>query len=209
MKKIKTITWIIIAITFLIAIIGVIFLPDKIAVQWNDQGVSNEGSKFTLLYLPFISLVICAVYMSIAKTLRHIVPLVTSILMLICEVVISVNAFGIINITHIGSPSSNLWIGRIINIIFGIVVMVIGNKLPKTVINYYVGVKTVWAVSNTDIWVKTQRFAGKLWFVFGIVLIVLEFFPYSVRYSGRILVLIILAIAPRMYSFYLYDKKDK
>ncbi len=209
MKKIKTITWIIIAITFLIAIIGVIFLPDEIAVQWNDQGVSNEGSKYILLYLPFISLVICVAYMSIAKTLRYIVPLVTSIFILICEAIILVNAFGLINITHIGTPTSNLWIGRIISIIVGIVIMIIGNRLPKIVMNYYIGVKTPWAMNNNDIWTKTQRFAGKLWFTVGLILIGLAFLPAEIGHTGRVLCLIAIAILPRIYSYQLFDKQKK
>lgn len=209
MKKLKTTTWIIIAITFFIAIIGVIFLPDVIAVQWNDQGVSNEDSKYILLYLPFISLVICAAYMNIAKTLRYIVPLVTSILVLICEAIILVNAFGLINITHIGTPTSNLWIGRILSIIVGIVIMILGNKLPKIVMNYYLGVKTAWAMDNNDIWIKTQRFAGKLWFAVGLILIGLAFSPAGMERIGRVLCFITLAILPRIYSYKLFDKQEK
>lgn len=209
MKKIKAVTWVSIAITFLISFIEIIFLPDKIAIQWNEQGISNEGSKYVVLYLPFISLVICAVYMSIAKTLRYIVPLVTSILILICEAVILVNAFGFINITHIGTPTSNLWIGRILSIIVGVVIIIIGNRLPKIIMNYYIGVKTPWAMNNNDIWIKTQRFAGKLWFAVGLILIGLAFSPAEIEHAGRVLCFIAIAILPRIYSYKLFDKQNK
>lgn len=135
MKKINAITWGLIAITFIISIVSLIFLPDEIAVQWNGQGVSNTASKYTVLYLPVISFIICFAYMKMAKTLQHIVPLITAMLVLIAEGVILINAFGVVDITQIGTETSNLWIGRIISIIVGVVIMVIGNRLPKTIMN--------------------------------------------------------------------------
>lgn len=209
MKKLKTITWIIIAFTFLLAIVGVIFLPEEIPVQWNEQGVSNVESKYILLHLPILSLFLCVVYMNIAKTLRFAIPLIVAAITLICEMIIMVNAFGLINITHIGTPASNLWIGRILSIIVGIVIMIIGNKLPKIVMNYYTGVKTPWAMNNNDIWIKTQRFAGKLWFTVGLVLIGLAFTPAEIERTGRVLCLIAIAILPRIYSYQLFDKQKK
>jgi len=209
MKKLKTITWIIIAFTFLLAIVGVIFLPEEIPVQWNEQGVSNVESKYILLHLPILSLFLCVVYMNIAKTLRFAIPLIVAAITLICEMIIMVNAFGLINITHIGTPASNLWIGRILSIIVGIVIMIIGNKLPKIVMNYYTGVKTPWAMNNNDIWIKTQRFAGKLWFTVGLVLIGLAFTPGEIERTGRVLCLIAIAILPRIYSYQLFDKQKK
>ena len=209
MKKLKTITGVLIAVTFLISIVGILFLPEQIAVQWNDQGVSNVGSKYILLYLPVISLVLCLVYMSIAKTLRYIIPLLTAAFILICEAVILVNAFGIVNITHIGSEGSSIWAGRIINIIVGILVVIIGNRLPKFVMNYYIGVKSPWALTDSDSWIKTQRFAGKVWFVIGLVLIVLAFMPAKIKYAGRILCFVAMIVLPRIYSFKLYDKKKQ
>lgn len=64
-----------------------------------------------------------------------------------------------------------------VNIIFiaaGIVMVVIGNFLPKCKLNSVIGLRTKWSAANEDVWFKCQRFGGVLFVVCGILMAVVS-----------------------------------
>jgi uncharacterized membrane protein len=94
------------------------------------------------------------------------------------------------------------------SLIPGALFIFIGNILPKIPQNYLTGVKTIWAYSDENIWTKTQRFAGKLWFAAGLLMIILVFIPYSSSIIISIIILVGL-ISPRFYSMVLHVSISK
>lgn len=49
--------------------------------------------------------------------------------------------------------------------------IVLGNYMPKTRSNWFVGIRTPWTLSSEETWVKTHRFGGKLFVLIGIMLV--------------------------------------
>ncbi|MDE7098503.1 MAG: DUF1648 domain-containing protein, partial [Ruminococcus sp.] len=49
-------------VMFLSAIVSLFYLPEEIAVQWNENGVSNTASKFLILIFPVLSAVFIVIY---------------------------------------------------------------------------------------------------------------------------------------------------
>jgi uncharacterized membrane protein len=61
---------------------------------------------------------------------------------------------------------------RVVPIGVGVLLVVIGNLLPRARPNWFVGIRTPWTLSSDRVWEKTHRFGGHV-FVVGGTLIVL------------------------------------
>lgn len=96
-------------------------------------------------------------------------------------------------------------IGMIITLLLGIILILIGNFLPKVQPNHAAGIRLPWTLSNSENWRKTNRFAGWVSVLSGLVLMVLSFYqiPWLV-----VPVLIAVGILPIIYSYYLAKKNS-
>lgn len=82
----------------------------------------------------------------------------------------------------------------------GIIFVVAGNYLPKNQPNIVAGYRLPWTVNDVNTWKKTHLFAGKIWIVIGLVLLILSW--TEIGYGALTAVLIIAALlVPTGYSF--------
>ena len=68
---------------------------------------------------------------------------------------------------HPGSVS----VGRIVTAMVACLFIVIGNMMGKIKHNYLFGIKTPWTLADPDVWVRTHSLGGKIWFIFGILML--------------------------------------
>lgn len=66
-------------------------------------------------------------------------------------------------------------IAKVISIAVGVILIVMGNLMGKVKTNWFMGVRTPWALSDPDVWNKTQRLGGWVLFISGGLLVVLSF----------------------------------
>ena len=92
--------------------------------------------------------------------------------------------------------------GLIAQIFMGIVMIVIGNYLPKTHRNYIIGIRLPWTLENDENWRKTHRLAGKIWVLGGLLLFLNSFVQLYV-YWVFFLTLFFVVIIPSVYSYQL------
>ena len=95
---------------------------------------------------------------------------------------------------------------KLIPVLVGLLIMGLGNYLPKCRQNYTSGIKLPWTLYDEDNWNRTPRMAGRLWMVGGLGIMVSAFWGGS-----TLLLAVILAITmiPGIYSYCLYRKKQK
>lgn len=65
-------------------------------------------------------------------------------------------------------PEGNM-VTLVINVLLGIILVMLGNYMPKVKRNYTFGVKTPWALDDDRNWRLTHRFAGAIFVAVGIV----------------------------------------
>ena len=75
--------------------------------------------------------------------------------------------------------------------------------MPKCKQNYTIGIKILWTLHSEENWNRTHRFAGRLWLVCGIVIMLTGFFGGVWAFFGITLAMI---VAPVVYSYALYRK---
>lgn len=65
-----------------------------------------------------------------------------------------------------------LQVGRVVCAMVAVMFILLGNLMPKFKSNFFTGMKTPWALSNENVWNKTQRLGGRLFFFGGLVILI-------------------------------------
>lgn len=207
MRKHNIISEIIVTTVMLIvAVVSLFYLPSEIAIQWNENGVSNTAGKFLILLFPALSVIFLILHNqknSADNRKLDFVGLLVILIIFAAQSIIILNALEFINMTSLNYK----FMQAIALLIIGLVICVCGNYMPKFAQNYYCGVKSSFAYSDNDIWTKTQRFAGKIWFVSGLTIMLLSFVQWKGVSALALFIILFLIIAPRIYCKIQYVKK--
>ena len=93
----------------------------------------------------------------------------------------------------------------------GLFFILIGNVLPKSRPGFFVGIRTPWAILDTDNWIATHRLGGKLMMLGGaaITLSALLSLPRDARVAVMGGSVALMVIPPFAYSWWLWHRKMK
>lgn len=210
--SLKTEAWpiLILLTSMLVSVFSYSSLPSRVASHWNIQGqVDGWASReFHVIFFPALMI---GVYL-----LMNLIPRFdpkkeryqqfASVYLLIRNLIISV--FGII---FLAATAYNL--GHNINIsvvtasAIGALMLIMGNYFGKLKRNWFIGIRTPWTLSSENSWNKTHRLGGKIFMIWGILLIITPWL--SPQYALFTLFGLLIAIPFLfIYSYSVY-KKDK
>ena len=95
-------------------------------------------------------------------------------------------------------------------VLAGALFMILGNYFKVIRPNYFVGIKTPWTLENQEVWKTTHLFAGKLWFIAGLIIILGSLIFDSSIFSKVFLTIVFaIAIVPIAYSYLKYRSLKK
>ena len=179
-------------------------LPEQIPTHWNAAGeVDGWSSKpFAIFGLPGILLAaqwLCSLGTGadpkkenhpekVLKLVLWIIPLLSVVL-------------GVI--TYATAMGQTVRVEIIMPVIIGLVFTVTGNYIPKCKQNYTIGIKIPWTLNSEENWNRTHRFAGRLWVVCGLIIILTGFLGSFWIFPA---VAILMVLAPLIYSYALHRK---
>ena len=105
--------------------------------------------------------------------------------------------------------NTNLDIGIIILPFVGLLLIIIGNYLPKTRQNYFIGIRVPWTLNDTDNWYKTHKLAGKTCILTGFLFIIGAAMPQTPDMLMTLLisVLVLVAVIPIAYSYIIHREQ--
>lgn len=193
-------------------IISFSFLPNEIAMQYNDDGsVSWSINKFlgalifmgivTFIYVYYLILPILDPkkrnYKSFTSTYSLIVTTVL-IIVYFAEILIIVSNIGITMNPDI-----------VINLILALLFIVIGNYFQKLRTNWFIGLRTPWTLSNEKNWKKTHRFTGRIYIILGLIFIIFTFLSVPTNWLVLILLVLFASVIPFIYSFIIYQRDNQ
>ncbi len=193
-------------------IFGMIFwnsLPDVITTHFGADGVADgfSGKAFTVFFMPLFMFalhwvcILITAYIDKKEGSQN--DKVYSMLFFTCPL-ISLFASAIV---YSGALGFGLHIGVFVSLLFGSVFIITGNYMPKTTRNRTVGIKIKWTLASDDNWAMTHRFAGRLWFFGGILLMVVAFLPGQLLTAFFITIVFILLLMPAVFSYFYYKSQ--
>ena len=190
---------------------------DNIPVHWNAEGVpdrfSDRSEALLLLWLlPGTALfgAIVFVVLPLIEPMRdnlfksrkayNAVWIATMILFLGIH-----GGISFIMLTGTGEAMQSNEFVRFVIAGTGIMFIVMGNYLPKTRQNWFLGIRTPWTLSSEYTWEKTHRLAGRLFFAVGFICLIAAF---TVDGIGLVAVVtgsaVSTALISIVYSFFVY-----
>lgn len=184
-------------------------LPDTMNIHWKITGEADgtAGKAFAVFFLPLLLLAmhwLCAVITHRTNKDNDQTPKAIKLVLWITPI-LSNAVMGTMYATSLGQEIN---MNRIFFVPMGILFIVIGNFMPKVRRNDTIGVKTRWSLADDENWYATHRFAGKVWVTGGILMLSLCFLPTIWGVSVMVAAMLLLAVAPLVYSWRFYKKQQ-
>ena len=90
----------------------------------------------------------------------------------------------------------------------GLLLIVIGNVLPKSRPSFFVGIRTPWTLTDTDNWVATHRLGGRTMMLGGLLLVAAGLLPLSAAARMAVLVsaLGVAIVPPIVFSWWFWRR---
>ena len=177
-------------------------LPDMVPSHWGINGeVDGYLSKPMFVFgMPLIMvalMLVCSIATAIdPKNANHGKKSLVLVYAIVPALSIILSTFTYCSALGVDVPMLNLVVA-----VVGIVLIFVGNYLPKCKPNYTIGIKIMWTLNSDKNWVATHRFAGKVWFVGGVIVALSALLPTGMLPWVAFAVFAITALAPVIYSF--------
>ncbi|MET0944911.1 MAG: SdpI family protein [Flavobacterium sp.] len=189
-------------------------LPEKVPVHWNYKGeIDRWGDKFSLITILFLLPVLIYVLMTFIPRIdpKNRISLMGGKfyqLKFILVLFMSLIALLILYTTKERSINNP----NLVFALLGAFFIILGNYFKVIQPNYFLGIRTPWTLENTEVWKATHLFAGKLWVVGGLLLVLGGLLLSTTFANAFVFVIIIMALVPVLYSFIKFkeiQKRDK
>lgn len=202
----------IILATFVFGLYVYPLLPAQVPTHWNIQGqVDGWSSKtFAVIFFPLFNLGIYPLMLLLPKIdPRRENYINFSATYKIIRLLLHLFLAFIYIITLLAALKYPFKIDFFVRISVSLLFLLIGNYMGKFQQNYFIGIKTPWTLASEEVWKKTHLWAAPLWVIGGSFNIILSFFQEVWAGYLQIIIFILLALIPVIYSYFVYEKLNK
>ena len=204
-KKMIMLTSLLILIPMIVGLVLWNKLPEEMPTHFNSSGEADSynSKAFAVFFIPLLlwAMHLLTGFVTLADPKKQNIS--DKVFLLVLFIVPAVSIFGTL-VMYTGALGLPISINMVGNLFLGIIFLVIGNYMPKSRQNYTIGIKVPWTLNDTENWNKTHRFAGIIWIICGIMLLINAFFDIIWIVPASIAV---AALLPTAYSFLLYLRK--
>ncbi len=179
-------------------------LPESIPVHFDLKGNPNGyGSRWVYVIMPLGLYLLMVVLPKIDPRKANYDVFESSYFKL--RLILGI-FFGMITVSVIwGIVNNSNAIQKFMPLSMFFLFMLIGNYLGNIRPNYFVGIKVPWTLNSDEVWTRTHKMAGKLWFWGSLIGMALYFVVDKMEYVF-IPLLVILVVVPVVYSYVIYRK---
>lgn len=179
----------IIILTIIFGIVSLPFLPNKIAINWQDitTPVFFLSKYIGIFLIPMVMVINWFIHRLIVHSIKKEIAINNHFILLLNIFFLSIQSLIILaNLGIISFPFD------ITAIIFGILLIILAIPMRTVKMNTLFGIRTPWSSKNEEIWRKSNELGSKLFIILGVLCIV-----YSLiipQYIGGAVVLSTLVI---------------
>lgn len=178
-------------------------LPDQLAVHWSGEAVTGSlPTETALSVMPMMMIVLFILTKGLAylttkqtnnvRTVSHVkIALLGGLMsiLFVCHLVIILTGQGISLETEL-----------IFGIALGLLLMILGNIMPQLKRNTVFGAKNQYTLKNDKVWAIVNRFAGKAFFICGLLIVIGAIIIPSYQAVLIISTVLLVAIIVQFYS---------
>ena len=188
-------------------------LPDQVPMNWGLQGHVIYGPRSSLWLLSLLSPALLLLLRMLPKidprrkNYARFQGYYDGFCLALMLFLAGMHGVVLIESFHPGTIS----VGRVVSFGVGVLLLFLGNILPKVKNNFFMGVRTPWTLSDPDVWNRANRLGGLCFFWLGLALAAGALLLPS---EGLLLALvlagaIVAALLPIVMSYIWYQKKQK
>lgn len=183
----------------------------SLPVHWNGAGQANGfASADRALFMPVVSAAVISLVMAILPRiepmqhrLQQSAPLYRTAwagllgMMILTEIVIAAPAFG-------------LWLPATLHLAAGgLLLIVLGNALPKSRPGFFVGIRTPWTLTDPENWIATHRLGARTMILGGVMIVIAAVLPIEagMRQACVIAGIIVAVAPPVVYSWWFWHRR--
>ncbi|MBB6632538.1 SdpI family protein [Cohnella thailandensis] len=188
-------------------------LPSEVASHYNVNGeVDNTMPKWGFWLLYGAIAVLLPVFMTV---MRHFDPRRSNYsrfksYFTLIRWGFSLFAHVIFNMIILSELGYSIKVPNVIIGAIGVLWFVLGNRMGQVKSNFFVGIKTPWALSDETNWNRTHRLAARLWVIAGILMFAAAWLASSFWLAAVVLVCVAgSTLIPTAYSYLLYARGHK
>ena len=201
-KKWIAIMW---ALAVIPAILTLLFwdrLPEQIPNRWSFNGVVSYGGKGNLWLMAALGPGMAALFQFLPRLdpkkenyknfmgYYNAFAIVMEAFILVMVGIILVETF----------RPGTLRVGKVVMVLLSLLFLGMGSVMGKVKPNWFMGIRTPWALSDPDVWNKTQRLGGWVFFLSGGLLIPLTLLAPPTVTFGVFFVILFGGIALTYYK---------
>ena len=187
-------------------------LPAKVPLHWNIKGeIDRYGDRTELaaisLLLPLFTYLIFLVVPTIEpkNKLNKMGNKLHTIKFLLTTFMSVLALFIIFSAKNQSFANSNY-----IVLLIGVLFVLLGNYFKTIKPNYFIGIRTPWTLENETIWKETHKLGGKLWFIGGILIVILSLIlEKSQAFAIFMVITGLITIVPIVFSYLMFKKERK
>ena len=211
MKTVQKISIAIILLTFLAAIYAYPLLPEKVASHWDANGNANGymGRGFGAFFMPVLGILLFGLfyalplldpmkknYSAFRADYDNFTALMIAFMAYVYALTLASNLGYSFNLVQFLAPA------------FAALIYYVGVLIGKTKRNWFVGVRTPWALSSEKVWDRTNAIAGKMFKAAGIVALVGIVMPMAGLFAS-VAVIFATAVFAVVYSYLEFQKEAR
>jgi len=179
-------------------------LPKKVPMHWNIRGeIDRFGDKTELILIPILlPLLTYIIFLVIPKIdpkqkikkmgnkYQHLKIVLTTLMSILALLIIY------------SAKNQSFANPNYIVLLIGISFIILGNYFKTIKPNYFIGIRTPWALENETVWKKTHNLAGKMWFIGGVIIVILSLIlEKQMNFTIFMIITGIITIIPVGYSY--------
>ncbi len=191
-------------------------LPEEIPMHYGINGnVDRYGNKAELMIVMLLMTGVSIGTYALVTNIHKIDPKqakknpIDRFQKIASGVVLFMTIINLVIVINSGKPELKI-MDKVLLPCIGLLFMFLGNYMYNIKPNYFVGIRVPWTLDNDEIWKKTHQLAAVLFFIGGLVMIIVALMSSFMIAIITVLALsIIVSIIPMFYAYSLFKKLPK
>ena len=187
-------------------------LPERVATHWGIGGQADGWSHKTVLVMVFpavmLGLGLLLTFLpKIDPRQKEVAAHAPTYSLLINVIMVFMAGIQVMLVgVNLGWPID---IPMLIPVGVGLLLMVIGNLMPRMRPNWFMGIRTPWTLASEVVWRKTHRLGGYCFMAMGILMVAMGFVATPERFPYLLGIVISLALVPVAYSYFAWRREQE